>query len=134
MHDDLKLLGVDKIWVKALSRTHHRILAKLGADRIIQPEHEIGQHIAQVLHNPLIRDYVSLGNGFHIVDLHVPERLDGTSLASFDLEAGYELRCLGVMRGTAFLSPQDTDLMIKTDDKLLLLGRRQNLRKFGDKI
>jgi len=131
---NIKLLGVDTIWVKALNRTHHRILAKLGADRIIQPEHEVGQHIAQVLHNPLIRDYVSLGNGFHIVDFHMPERVDEKPLASFKLEENYELRCLGVMRGTAFLSSHEPDVTLTADDKLLSLGRRQNLRTFGDKI
>ena len=74
---NVKLLGVPTIWVKAMSRTHHRILTKLGADRVIQPEQEIGRHIAQMLHNPLVRDYVSLGNGFHVVDFRVPESLDG---------------------------------------------------------
>ncbi len=34
---NIKLLGVPTVWVKAISRTHHRILAKLGADRIMQP-------------------------------------------------------------------------------------------------
>ncbi len=54
---NVKVLGVKSIWVKALSRTHHRILVKMGADRVIQPEQEIGRHIAQMLHNPLVRDY-----------------------------------------------------------------------------
>lgn len=34
---NVKLLGVPTVWVKAMSRTHHRILTKLGADRVIQP-------------------------------------------------------------------------------------------------
>ncbi|WP_206607904.1 potassium channel family protein [Ferruginivarius sediminum] len=40
---NVKLIGVPTVWVKAMSRTHHRILRKLGADRVIEPEQEIGR-------------------------------------------------------------------------------------------
>lgn len=35
----------------------------------------MGQHIAQILHNPLMRDYVCLGNGYHVVNFRIPESL-----------------------------------------------------------
>lgn len=129
---NVKLLGVPTIWVKAMSRTHHRILTKLGADRVIQPEQEIGRHIAQMLHNPLVRDYVSLGNGFHVVDFRVPESLDGKRVDGVGLRDKFELRALGLMRGSEFLSCEAGDIELKTDDKLLLHGRRENLRRFAD--
>lgn len=129
-----RLLGAKTIWVKASSRTHHRILSKLGADRIVHPEEEMGQHIAQVLHNPLVRDYVSSGNGFHVVNMIVPERLDGKTVESLQLEEKFELRCLGVMRGSEFLACANTHAALHPEDKLLLLGRRASLRKFSDSI
>ena len=129
---NVKMLGVETIWVKAMSKTHHRILSKLGVDRVILPEQEIGQHIAQMLHNPMVRDYVSLGNGFHVVELIVPERLDGQSLGDQDLMDGYNLRALGAMREGEFLSCGDDGLTLREDDKLLLLGRSSDLRRFAD--
>lgn len=129
---NVKLLGVPTVWVKAVSRTHHRILAKLGADRVIQPEQEIGRHIAQVLHNPLVRDYVSLGNGFHVVDFRVPEGLNGKRVDAVGLAGNFELRALGLMRGSEFVSCESGAVELHTDDKLLLLGRRENLRRFAD--
>jgi trk system potassium uptake protein TrkA len=129
-----KLLGVKAVWVKALNRTHHRILAKLGADRVVQPEQEIGQHIAQMLHNPLVRDYVSLGNGFHVVNMLTPERLAGQRLGELRLAERFDLRCLGLMRGTEYLDCAAQDQELKTDDRLLLLGRRPNLRAFADAL
>ena len=65
---NLKMLGIETIWVKASNKTHHRILSKLGADRVILPEQEMGRHIAQMLNNPVVQDYVSLGNGFSVVN------------------------------------------------------------------
>lgn len=131
---NLKVLGVPCVWVKAIDRTHHRIMVKLGADRVIEPEREIGRHIAQMLHNPLVRDYVSLGNGFHIVDVRVPGALDGARLAELDLGGRFELRCLGLMRGPHFLDATDAELRFRADDTLLLLGRRQELRVFADSL
>lgn len=45
---NLKMLGVGTIWVKAANRTHHRILTKLGVDRVILPEQEMGRHVAEI--------------------------------------------------------------------------------------
>lgn len=129
---NVKMLGVPCIWAKAITKTHHRILSKIGVDRVIEPEQEIGRHVAQKLHNPLIRDYVSLGNGFYIVDIHVPESLDGKNLRPVLDAAGVEVRCLGVMRGTDFMSTEAKDVLLQTDDKMLLLGSRQDLRNFSE--
>ncbi len=83
---NVKMLGVETVWVKAFSRTHHRILHKLGADRIIRPEHEIGHHIAQSLHNPLVEDYLNVGGGYYVVNLAVPEAYAGKPLGEMKLE------------------------------------------------
>lgn len=129
-----KMLGVQTIWAKALNRTHHRILTKLGADRVVLPEQEVGQHIAQMLHNPLMRDYVSLGNGFHVVDFTAPKQLDGVEVGSPKLLSKFNLRALGVMRDSEFLSCEDGSLVLNEGDKLLVLGRRTDLRSFGDSL
>jgi len=129
----LKLIGIETIWVKASSRTHHRILAKLGVDRVIQPEQEMGRHIAQMLNNPVLQDYVSLGNGYSVVNIVVPERLSGRELSSLGLGSVYDLRLLGVMRGTEFRHSTE-DTLLETDDKLILLGKRGELRSFGDSL
>jgi trk system potassium uptake protein TrkA len=128
---NLKLVGVETIWAKATTKTHHRILAKLGVDRIIHPEVEVGQHIAQVLHNPLVRDYVSLGNGFHVVNFRIPESLEGKNLSDLPHVDKFELRCIGVMRGTEFVGQDGTGCRLERDDLLLLLGDRKNLRNFA---
>ena len=77
-----RLLGCKTIWVKARDRTHHRILTKLGADRVILPEQEVGQHVAQSLLNPAVRDYASMGNGYHAVCMIIPEGLESRSVGA----------------------------------------------------
>ncbi|MBT0959048.1 TrkA family potassium uptake protein [Alphaproteobacteria bacterium KMM 3653] len=128
---NLKLIGVPAVWAKATTKTHHRILTKLGVDRVIHPEVEVGQHIAQVLHNPLVRDYVSLGNGYHVVNFRIPQSLEGKRLADLPHREKFNLRCTGVMRGTEFVGQDGTECELRGDDLLLLLGRRSDLRDFA---
>ncbi|MDV7143158.1 TrkA family potassium uptake protein [Tropicimonas sp. TH_r6] len=129
-----KMLGVPKIWAKANSRAHHRILSKLGADRVVQPEEEVGTHVAQMLNTPDIRDYLSLGNGFHIVNLQIPPGFLERDLAELQLEARHRLRCLGVMRGTEFRGDGATGCRLAEKDRMLLLGRRDDLRNFAAQL
>lgn len=128
---NLKLIGVPQVWAKATTKTHHRILSKLGVDRIIHPEVEVGQHIAQVLPNPLVRDYVSLGNGYHVVNFRISESLKGKNLNDIPHCETFNLRCIGVMRGTEFVGQDATGCQLERDDLLLLLAQRKDLRSFA---
>lgn len=127
-----RLVGCRTVWVKARDRTHHRILTRIGADRVILPEIEMGQHVAQMMHNPLVRDYASLGNGYFAMSLDVPPEIEGRALGSLDL-GRYDLQLLTAMRGTHRLDIA-ANPALRTEDHLLLLGRTADLRRFGDAL
>jgi len=127
-----RLVGCRTVWVKARDKTHHRILSRIGADRVILPEIEMGQHVAQMLHNPLVRDYASLGNGFFAMSLDVPPPLVGRRPGELDL-ARHHLRMLALMRGTRELDLAG-DPELAAEDHLVLLGREDDLRSFGDAL
>ncbi len=129
-----KLIGVKTVWAKAADRTQHRILLKLGAERVVLPEVEMGQHIAQMLNNPAVRDYVSLGNGFHVVNMVAPAWMEGKAVGSLKLAAKFDLRCLGIMRGPDYVDAADPATVLHAEDRMLMLGRRPALRAFGDTL
>jgi trk system potassium uptake protein TrkA len=124
---NLKMLGVETVWAKAKTKTHHRILIELVVDRVIHPEVEVGQQIAQVIHNPLVRDYVNLGNEFHVVNFRIPESLKGKSLEPLPHTKKFDLRCIVVMRGTKFIQQNCHDCTLQRDDLLIFLGQRSDL-------
>lgn len=129
-----KKLGVDTIWATALNRTHHRILTKLDVERVVLPEQEIGQHIAQMLHNRLVEDYLSMGNGYFVVRLRLPERFHAEPLSALDLEDKYKIRAIGLMRGTDYVDISNPEVRLESDDQLLVIGLRADLRVFGDDL
>lgn len=131
---NVKVIGVKQVWAKAISRTHHRILSRLGVDRVVHPERQMGQRVAQMLHNPLVRDYVSLGNGYYAISVVVPESMSERAVSSLRLSEDFDLRCLDVMRGSKRLTDIDKDPTLEIDDRMLVLGKRGDLRKFSDQF
>ncbi len=130
---NLQKLGLQQITVKVFDVRHARILEALGAQDIVIPEQDAGEHIAQRLHNPLIVDYMAVCEGNYVALVDTPDRHVGQSIASMNIEATSDVRLIGVMRSKTYLSQHMTeDLHIAKGDRLLLQGSRSAIRKFAD--
>lgn len=128
----LKDLGVRQVWVKAVSPQHHRILGKLGADRIIQPEFEIGVHVAYSLNYPYVLDYIALGHEQFVVELELTDAVTGRTLAELELTERYGIRFLALKRGRNIVDTGADETPLKTGDQLVVLGRQNDLHKLSD--
>jgi trk system potassium uptake protein TrkA len=132
----LKTMGVKTVWAKAANRIHHRILARLGADRVLLPEQEMAVHMAQMLDTPLVVDFLRVRDGLLVVAVDVAEQLAAQEpeLDLAGLAEGHEVRVLGIVRGGEFVPPDTAGLQLEEGDRLLLLGREENLRRLGSKV
>ena len=61
------------------------------------------------------------------------EKMDGKGIEALELGSKHDLRLLGVMRGSEFLEA-GSDLLLATDDRLILLGKKGDLQGFGDAL
>ncbi len=124
----LKSLGLKEIWVEAVSSDHHRILAKIGATRILHPEYEMGMHVAQALNHPSVNNYISLGNDEYIVEIIVNPNLHDKSIKEILKETEADLNVLLVRRkGETKVAPED--LTLQENDQIVLWGQLNELRK-----
>ena len=126
-------LGVGEIWAKASSDTHARILRSIGVDRILEPEHEYGEHIAHMLHNASMQEYMRLAPHLHVASIRVGAARVGQELAELKLLDRFELRCLGLVRAGAYIECAD-EIALADGDTLLVLGTRENMRAFAEKL
>jgi len=124
----VKGLGVKQVWAKAVSHNHHRILAKLGVNRVIQPEFEMGQRVAQALNYPMVLDYIHLGHDQYVVEIRATERVAGKTVGELDLQGRLSLRLLLVKRNREALAPPPEDWLVQEEDQFLLVGSLANLR------
>lgn len=129
----LKSAGCERVWVKALNDSHHRILSRLQADRIIHPEHEIGVRVAQSLTHPQMLDYISLGHGWFVVEIHVNERIAANRAYARELSFA-EVQLSLVKRGHTVLEAPYRDLVLQVGDQIVLTGQLDSLLQFAKKV
>lgn len=130
----LKSLGIQTVWVKATSHAQHLILSKLGVDRIIHPEEEMGIRVAQALSYPMVNDYISIGNGEFVVEIDVSARLEGVTLKDVLPADREQIHVLLVKRKTDITVHPDLDFPLHTKDVLVLLGQLNALKTIAPKL
>ncbi|TEA71874.1 potassium channel family protein [Allopusillimonas ginsengisoli] len=130
----LKSLGIKTIWVKASSHAQHLILSKLGVERIIHPEEEMGMRVAQALSYPMVNDYISIGNGEFVVEIDVSGRLEGVPLSEVLRDVGETIHVLAVKRKTQVTVHPATDMPLQPKDVLVLLGQLSALKNIAPKL
>ncbi|MCL7749580.1 potassium channel family protein [Halalkalibacter alkaliphilus] len=128
----LKEMEVENVWVKAQNAYHHKVLEKIGADRIIHPEHDMGIRIAQHLTSEKIVDYIELSDEYSIVELLATNKVHNRSIIDLDVRARFGCTILAVKHGEEInVSPLPDD-MIYVNDVLIVIGHKRDLKRFEE--
>jgi trk system potassium uptake protein TrkA len=123
----LKEVGVPKIVARATGHIHARVLERVGADRVIQPELEIGEQLARTMASPALLDYVDFGEDEALIEARVPPEWLDKSLAELALshEKGLTVVALKPRGGPGILPHGDT--VLRAGDVLVVGGSRKAL-------
>jgi trk system potassium uptake protein TrkA len=81
-----------------VSPLHEKVLRKIGADDALNPEEEAGRVRARLASAPHLRDAVPLADGRSLVDVEVPERFVGKTLAELDLRSRFGVLAIALKR------------------------------------
>ena len=119
----LKEAGVPKIICKAQSHVHQRLLEKLGADRVVFPEHEMGIKTAQGLARSNILNFIELSPEFAIVEVDLPNGWAKRTIRDLDIRAKYKVNVIAIRRGSEISVAPGADWIMAERDKLIVLGR-----------
>ncbi|MEC8325544.1 MAG: TrkA family potassium uptake protein [Pseudomonadota bacterium] len=130
----LKNLGVEQIWVKASTKAHHTIVSKLGVQRIIHPEEEMGVRVAQMLNYPMVNNYLPLGDGIYVVEIHIKATFNGTTLESLLSNVKNSAYAILIKRAKDVISHISLDFVVKENDTLLLCGTRAELKSLASRL
>jgi trk system potassium uptake protein len=124
---NLKEMGVPFVVARAVSRLHARVLERVGADRIIEPEKDMGAQVARTMASPGVMDYVDLGEDEALIEAEVPEEWAGKSLADLHLSRQSGLTILAVKpKGEAGTIPS-ADTILREGDVIVVGGTKKNL-------
>jgi trk system potassium uptake protein TrkA len=128
----LKNLGVPYVISKAVTRRQREILLRVGADRVVQPEHDAGQRLAEELLAPAVLERVHLGPDYSVAELLAPSSLAKQTLAQLDLRGRLGVTVLLIKRGEQLIVSPPADTVILDDDLLLVLGTNDALQSFSN--
>ncbi len=127
----LKDMGVKHIVAKAKSIIHASVLEKVGADRVVLPENEMGQRLAQRLARTNVVDYIGVTDEFSILEIQPPKAWVGHSLIQINVRAKYDINVLAIRHGEnghVDVSP-NANRNIKSDDLLIVIGTNENVNR-----
>ncbi|MGP1673797.1 MAG: potassium channel family protein [Candidatus Limnocylindrales bacterium] len=126
----LKNLGVSKVIAKAATTLHGAILERVGADRVVYAEREMGQRVAHSLSIPGIVDYLDVAPRFGMIKIRPPAAWVGRTFKDLDL-GKMQLSPVGLRRGAEVMVNPHRDVVLAATDELILLGRDEQLERIG---
>lgn len=131
----VKELGAKEIWAKAHSDAHYKLLKRLGADRVVYPEYDVGMRVAESLNYHAMVDFIRLGERQFIVEIETTERQIESCASVANLAIDRDaLFLVAIKRGEEVMRNPDDDTKLEVGDSLVLMGDLQALREIGKQI
>jgi len=125
----LKELGVKYIMAKAQNEKHEKVLQKIGADRVILPEKEMGIRIANNLSTTNILDYIELSPDYSIMEVKALKEWENKTLKELRLRSTYGINIVAIKRGEDVrISPLAEDIIME-DDIIITIGTQKTFNK-----
>jgi trk system potassium uptake protein TrkA len=128
----LKQLGVGNVVAKAGTTLHGSILERVGADRVVYPEREMGARVAHEFNIRNVVDYLDVAPGFGIVRMRPATEWVGKSLRELDLPTRLLLTPIALRRDLNVIVNPHRDEVVAATDELILIGRDDKLASLGE--
>jgi len=126
----LKTMGVPYVVSRAHNELHGNTLERIGVDKVIHAESEMGVRLAHSLFNPNVQEYLEITPNFGISKMRVPPHFVNMSLKELGFSSPrdkYGLAVIAIRRGKDITLNPDTDDRLHSGDWLVLAGKDELL-------
>jgi trk system potassium uptake protein TrkA len=128
----LREIGVPNIVAKARNELHGKMLEKIGADKVIYPERDMGARVAHNLVSSNVLDFIELSPNLSLVEVAAPKALQGRTLAEANLRALYGINVVAIKRGEQIIVPPRPGEQITAEDILIIVGSNSGVQKLEE--
>jgi trk system potassium uptake protein TrkA len=129
-----KSAGARHLISKADTGMTARVLASVGADEVVRPEHDMGIRLARQLATPNIVHAFELGQDHRVVEVEVAGgRLAGT-LVELQLPRRFGVQVIAVRRGGSLHVNPNADFEVRTGDRLVVIGGNDDFDEFHEHV
>lgn len=131
----VKEMGVKYIVVKAQNELHGKVLEKVGVNRIVHPERDMGARVAHNLLSPNILDFIELSPDYSILEFVSTESMIDKTIVELNIRAKYGINIMAIKSGKNKINvaPMANDI-INEGDVLVVVGHNDDLKVFEGKM
>ena len=128
----LKDVGIPFIVTRAINELHGNAVERVGADKVVYPEQEMGRRLAHIGFEPGLLDYMEVAPNYGITKQRPPEQIIKRTLEEAGLAGPrdkYGIAVLGIRRGREYFLVPAKDEEIRPGDILIVAGNNEQLSK-----
>ena len=127
----LKELGVKQVVAKAINNLHGAMLNKIGADKVVYAERDMGERVAHNLISAGVMDYIELSGEISVMSLSIPTEFVGKNLIESDLRRRYDVNVVAIKRdGRTMVNPKAQEVF-QPGDEIIVLGTHEGVKRMG---
>ena len=124
-----KELGVKTVIAKGASEMNCRILRRVGADKVVFPEHESGVRLAKGLLSAGFTDIIELSRDVSMLELEIRPDWVGKSLAELSLRRKYSINVVAIVKNSQINVSVDPEKPLEAGMKLIVIANVDKLRR-----
>lgn len=128
-----KEMGIPLVVAKAKNRLQGAILQRVGADRIVYPEIEMGSRVAKSLVSREFMDWIELSNDYSMVEIAVPDKWVGRTLVDINVRERLGINVVGIIVNGKIDVTLDPQKPLPEGGILIVIGANDVLEKFDSK-
>lgn len=128
-----KEMGIPLVVAKAKNKLQGAILKRVGADRIVYPEIEMGSRVAKSLVSREFMDWIELSNDYSMVEIAVPDKWVGRTLVDINVRERLGINVVGIIINGKIDVTLDPQKPLPEDGILIVIGANDVLEKFDSK-
>ncbi|MEG6617053.1 TrkA family potassium uptake protein [Peptococcaceae bacterium 1198_IL3148] len=126
----LKEMNVPNVVAKAQTELHGKVLSRIGADKVVFPERDMGERVARALVSKNIMEQINLSPEYSIVEFAAPEGFIGKNLQQLAFRREFGVNILAIRRDDDIIISPGANTEIQSNDVLVAIGRNKYLEKF----
>lgn len=123
-------LKIPQIWAKAVSQSHGKILARIGANHVIYPEAEAGERVAHLVSGRML-DFIEFDDGYAIVKMYPPKIIRGVSLGESAVRTKHHVTVVGVKSPGKSFTYATADTVVSNHDLIIVSGTAADIERFA---
>lgn len=125
----VKEMGIKHIIAKAQNAAHAKVLYKIGANRVVFPEKEMGIKVAKGLLSSNVLELIDLAPEYSILEIKMSSEWIGKSLVEINMRRQYSISVIAIRRGDEIDINVEPDRVLLKDDILVVIGHNKDLQK-----